>query len=93
MALNKKELVQQVSEKAELTKKQATVAIDSLLESIVDELAKGEKVSLAGLGTFSVRHNAERPGRNPSTGEEITISARNAPKFSPAQALKSAVNK
>jgi len=89
--MNKTELVDAVATQAELTKKDATNAVDALLEIISNTLAKEEKIQLIGFGTFEVRERAARTGRNPQTGEEIQISASKVPAFKPGKELKEAV--
>ncbi|MFQ3542975.1 HU family DNA-binding protein [Halobacillus rhizosphaerae] len=89
--MNKTDLINAVSEKADLSKKDATQAVDSVFESIMDSLKDGEKVQLIGFGNFEVRERAARKGRNPQTGEEIEISASKVPAFKPGKALKDAV--
>ncbi|MBH0229593.1 HU family DNA-binding protein [Halobacillus yeomjeoni] len=89
--MNKTDLINSVSEKADLSKKDATQAVDSVFESIMDSLKDGEKVQLIGFGNFEVRERAARKGRNPQTGEEIEISASKVPAFKPGKALKDAV--
>lgn len=89
--MNKSELINSVAELAELSKKDATKAVDAVLQTIQDALAKGEKVSLIGFGNFEVRERAARKGRNPQTGEEIEIAASKVPAFKPGKALKEAV--
>ncbi|MFD2925813.1 HU family DNA-binding protein [Halobacillus shinanisalinarum] len=89
--MNKTDLINAVSEKAELSKKDATQAVDSVFESIMGSLQDGEKVQLIGFGNFEVRERAARKGRNPQTGEEIEISASKVPAFKPGKALKDAV--
>jgi DNA-binding protein HU-beta len=91
--LNKTELVSSVAEKAEITKKEAEKVVGAIFSSIEEALAKGDKVQLVGFGTFEVRERAARTGRNPKTGEEITIAAAKVPAFKPGKALKDAVNK
>lgn len=88
---NKAELVSEVASKTKLTKKDAAAAVDAIFGSIQDNLAKGEKVQLIGFGTFEVRHRAARKGRNPQTGDEISIPASEVPAFKPGKALKDAV--
>ncbi|NVY95759.1 HU family DNA-binding protein [Lactobacillus sp. DCY120] len=88
---NKAELIQNVAEKAELSKKDATKAVDAVIESIKETLVKGEKVQLIGFGNFEVRHRAARKGRNPQTNAEITIPESNVPAFKPGKTLKDAV--
>ena len=73
--MNKTELVDAVATKSELTKQDSKKAVDALFETISNTLAKEEKIQLIGFGTFEVRERAERTGRNPQTGEEMTIPA------------------
>lgn len=91
--MNKTELVSSVAEKAEITKKEAEKVINALFGSIEEALAKNDKVQLVGFGTFEVRERASRTGRNPKTGEEISIPATKVPAFKPGKALKDAVGK
>nr|WP_210382366.1 HU family DNA-binding protein [Jiella sonneratiae] len=93
MPVNKNDLVSAVSEQAELSKQQAGAAVDAVFEAIEAAMAKGDDVRLVGFGTFSVTHRAASKGRNPSTGAEVDIPARNVPKFAPGKGLKDAVNK
>ncbi|GBD67752.1 HU family DNA-binding protein [Tetragenococcus halophilus] len=88
---NKAELIEKVAEATDLTKKDATAAVDAVFTTIQDSLASGEKVQLIGFGNFEVRSRAERKGRNPQTGEEIKIPASKVPAFKPGKALKDAV--
>ena len=88
---NKAQLIEKVAEKAVLTKKDATKAVDAVFSSIQDFLANGEKVQLIGFGNFEVRNRAARKGRNPQTGAEIQIPASKVPAFKPGKALKDAV--
>lgn len=88
---NKAQLIETVAEKANLTKKKATVAVDAVFGFIQDYLKKGEKVQLIGFGNFEVRERAARKGRNPQTGKEIQIPASKVPAFKPGKALKDAV--
>ncbi|PYZ94501.1 DNA-binding protein [Salipaludibacillus keqinensis] len=89
--MNKTELINAVAEKTELSKKDATSAVDAVFEVITGSLQKSEKVQLIGFGNFEVRERAARKGRNPQTGEEIEIPASNVPAFKPGKALKDAV--
>jgi len=89
--LNKQELVASVAEKTKLTKKDAELALNAVLESIKEALAKGDKVSLVGFGTFEVRERKERAGRNPRTRETIKIPAAKVPAFRPGKDLKESV--
>lgn len=89
--MNKQSLVEKVAEKTGLTKKDATAAVDSLFDSIQDALKDGEKVQIIGFGNFEVRERAARKGRNPQTGEEITIAASKSPAFKAGKQLKDSV--
>lgn len=89
--MNKTELVTAVSERTEMTKKDATEAVNAVFEVISETLSKGEPVQLIGFGNFEVRERAARKGRNPQTGEEIDIAASKAPAFKPGKQLKDAV--
>lgn len=85
-------MIQAVAEAANISKAQAGHAVDAVVDSIRDALAKGDTVTLIGFGTFSVRERSERTGRNPRTGEEIKIEAAKVPVFKPGKALKDSVN-
>ena len=91
--MKKVELVEAVAKKAGLTKADAGRAVDATIEAITKALAKGDKVPLVGFGTFGVSKRAARTGRNPQTGAEVKIPARNAVTFKAGSALKEAVNK
>ena len=88
--MTKAELVAAVAETG-MTKKQAAAAVDAMIGSITNALAKGDKVSLVGFGSFSVKKRKARAGRNPQTGEAIKIKAKKVPVFSAGKALKDAV--
>lgn len=88
---NKAELIEKVAAATDLSKKDATAAVDAVFSAIQDALANGEKVQLIGFGNFEVRNRAERKGRNPQTNEEIIIPASKVPVFKPGKALKEAV--
>ncbi|PEF36152.1 HU family DNA-binding protein [Bacillus wiedmannii] len=90
--MNKTELITQVAVKTGLKKSQASLAVDTLLESIQQALQNGDNVQLLGFGTFEVRERAAREGRNPSTGESLIIPAKKAPAFKAGKVLKEAVN-
>ncbi|KRI89085.1 DNA-binding protein [Acinetobacter baumannii] len=81
-------MITKVSEVAELTKKDATKAVEAVFDAITEALKDGEKVQLIGFGNFEVRERAARKGRNPQTGEEIEIAASKVPAFKPGKALK-----
>jgi DNA-binding protein HU-beta len=89
--MNKTELVNQVAEASELSKKDATKAMDALFHTISETLAKGDKIQVLGFGNFEVRERSARKGRNPQTGEEIDIAASKVPAFSPGKTLKEIV--
>ena len=90
--MNKAELVSAIADKADLSKKDAEAALKAFTDVVTEELKKGEKIQLVGFGTFEVSERAARTGRNPQTGEEMTIPASKAPKFKAGKALKDLVN-
>ena len=90
--MNKTELVAAMAEKAGLSKKDAEAALKAFTDTVAEELKKGEKIALVGFGTFEVSERAAREGRNPQTGETMTIAASKAPKFKAGKALKDAIN-
>ncbi|MGN0356057.1 MAG: HU family DNA-binding protein [Muricoprocola sp.] len=90
--MNKTELIAAIAEKTELSKKDAEKALKAFTEVVEEELKKGEKIQLVGFGTFEVSKRAAREGRNPQTGESMTIEASNTPKFKAGKALKDAIN-
>jgi DNA-binding protein HU-beta len=89
--MNKQELIDKVAKKAGLTKKDVQAVIDLTVESVMDAVKKGDKVTLVGFGTFSQIKRAARKGRNPQTGKEIIIAARKSPKFTAGKAFKDKV--
>ena len=90
--MNKVELVASMAERAELTKVDAEKALKAFIDTVTDELKNGGKVQLVGFGTFEVGKRAERQGRNPKTGESITIPASKSPKFKAGRSLKDTIN-
>ncbi|NKB62697.1 MAG: DNA-binding protein HU [Gammaproteobacteria bacterium] len=90
--MNKAELVESVADQADLSRSDAANAVDAVLDSVANALANGDMVSLIGFGTFSVNHRAARTGRNPRTGETISIAASSVPKFKAGKGLKDKVN-
>ena len=90
--MNKTDLVNAVAEKTGLSKVKAAEAVDGIISVIGDSLKRGDKVSLVGFGTFEVVKRAERKGRNPQTGQEITIPAKNVVRFKAGKKLKDLVN-
>ncbi|MDK8643609.1 HU family DNA-binding protein [Niallia taxi] len=89
--MNKTELINAVAESSELSKKDSTRVVDSVMETITKALKNGGKVEILGFGAFSVSERAARKGRNPQTGEEIEIAASKAPSFKAGKKLKDAV--
>ena len=90
--MNKAELIAAVAEKAEISKKDAEKAIKAFTDAVAEELVNGGKVQLVGFGTFEVAERAAREGRNPKSGETMTIAASKTPKFKAGKALKDQVN-
>jgi DNA-binding protein HU-beta len=91
--MNKADLVDRIAGACEISKTQATTAIDTAVDSITAALKKGDRVALIGFGTFSVSQRKARNGRNPQTGATIKIAARRVAKFTPGAELKKSVNK
>ena len=89
--MNRTELIKSIATKSELSQKDAAKALDVLTETITEALKAGENVAILGFGTFEIRERAARQGRNPATGETITIAASKAPAFKAGKALKDAV--
>ena len=90
--MNKTELVAAVAEQADISKKDAEKVLKAFVDVVTEEMKKGEKVQLVGFGTFEVAEREAREGRNPRTGETMTIAASKSPKFKAGKALKDAVN-
>ena len=90
--MNKNDLVGAVADASGLTKSDATKAIEGVFEAITGALKKGDEVRLVGFGTFSTVKRKASTGRNPRTGEPMTIKASTAPKFKAGKGLKDAVN-
>jgi len=90
--MHKKDLVESMSSKTGFTKKDSEAALNAIIESVTEALSKGDKVTLIGFGTFNVSKREARMGRNPQTGKEIKIPAKNAVKFKAGQSLKDQVN-
>ncbi len=89
--MNKGELVDQIAEKSGITKKQADAILTAALDSIVEAVSSGDKVTLVGFGTFEPRSRKEREGRNPKTGEALKIPATTIPAFSAGKVFKDKV--
>ena len=90
--MTKADLISVVATKTDMKKKDAEAAVNAALEAVVEALTAGDKVAIAGFGAFEVKAIAERQGRNPATGETITIAATKKVTFSAAKAMKDAVN-
>ncbi|MBF0453603.1 MAG: HU family DNA-binding protein [Magnetococcales bacterium] len=91
--MKKADLIKALSTKTGKGREEAATLLDSVIETLADAMESGESITLQGFGTFSVNQQAPRTGRNPATGEEITIPAKKVAKFKPAQGLKDRVNK
>jgi len=89
--MNKAELVEAVSDKAGITKKQAGSVIDAITDTVKETLSKGERITLVGFGTFHVMERKAREGRNPRTGKKLEIPAKKVPKFRVGKNLREAV--
>ena len=90
--MTKAELVEDVADAAELTKKDAERLVEIVFESIIDTLNQGEKIELRGFGSFRVRERGARRGRNPKTGDPVSIPAKRVPYFKPGKELKELIN-
>ena len=90
--MNRAELIAAIAESANLTKKDTEAVLKAFTEVVTEELKNGGKIQLVGFGTFEVGERTAREGRNPKTGETMTIAASKAPKFKAGKALKDAVN-
>jgi len=89
--VNKAELVEEVVNETGLTRRTAREAVNTVTSVITDALARAEKVTLVGFGTFKVMERKARTGRNPQTGQTIQIPAKKAPKFRPGKGLREKV--
>lgn len=89
--MTKSELISTLSDKADVSKKEAETVLNTFMGTVIDTLKKGEEVALTGFGTFSVKKRAARMGRNPQTGEAIKIKAAKVPKFKAGKNLKESV--
>lgn len=89
--MNKADLIQSVSDRTTMTRKDVTMIVETMFEVISEALAEGEKVQLVGFGNFEIRERAARKGRNPQTGEEIDIAASRVPAFRAGKALREGV--
>jgi len=92
LAITKADLVEMLHDRIGFSKKEARDLVETSLDEIRAALAGGEEVKLSGFGKFELRDKPPRPGRNPKTGDEVTISARRVVNFRPSQVLKGRVN-
>ena len=90
--MTKAELVEEVSRVSDLTKKHSEVIVDTVFESIIDALKRGEKIELRGLGSFRLRKREPRKGRNPKTGEKVDVPPKKIPYFKMGKELKALLN-
>lgn len=89
--MRKQDLIKEVASKSNMSPRQVQLVVDATFDAIRDAMAKGDKVTLTGFGSFEVAQRNEREGRNPRTGEKITIGARKSPQFRAGSELKRAV--
>ncbi|GCD62508.1 integration host factor DNA-binding subunit alpha [Acetobacter pasteurianus NBRC 3278] len=85
-------LIEQIYQQVGLSRKESSVLLEDVLETVMDALERGESVKISGFGTFSVRKKGQRSGRNPETGEEVPILPRSVLVFRPSQLLRAEVN-
>jgi integration host factor subunit beta len=90
--MTKAELVNRVSKRTELNKRDAEVMVQTVLDSIIESLQGGDKVELRGFGSFRLRERASRIGRNPKTGEKVNVPSKRVPYFKPGKDLKVLIN-
>ena len=90
--MNKQDFIKAIAAKADITQKDAGVYFEAMSEVVFESLKQNDKIALVGFGTFGVSGRAARVGRNPQTGEEVQIAARNAVSFKAGAGLKDAVN-
>jgi len=90
--IGKKDLVSLIAKKGAFTKKKAEIALNAFIDVVTENLAKKSTIRIIPFGSFEVRHRESREGRNPRSGEKITIAARNVPVFKAGKGLKDAVN-
>jgi integration host factor subunit beta len=90
--MTKAELVEEVAKESDLTKKDAEVIVQTVLDSITDSLQRGEGIELRGFGSFRIRSRSPRQGRNPKTGSDVSVPAKKVPHFKPGKELRDIVN-
>ena len=91
--MTKAELVEEVSRVSDLTKKHSEVIVDTVFESIIDALKRGDKIELRGFGSFRLRKREPRKGRNPKTGDKVDVPPKRVPYFKPGKELKDLINR
>jgi integration host factor subunit alpha len=91
--MTKADIVEKIYEKVGFSKKESAELVELVFDIVKRTLEQGDKIKIAGFGNFVVKEKADRRGRNPQTGEEITISARKILTFKPSQVLKASINK
>ena len=90
--MNKSDLIRDIANNAGITLKDATIALDAVIDAITENIKKGEKVQISGFGTFEIKTKPARDGFNPKTGEKIKISASKIPAFKFGKAYKDSFN-
>jgi integration host factor subunit beta len=90
--MTKAELVEEVSKVSDLTKKHSEIIVETVFQSIIDALQRGEKIELRGFGSFRLRQRESRKGRNPKTGERVDVPPKRVPYFKPGKELKDLIN-
>ncbi len=91
--MTKAELVEEVSKVSDLTKKHSEVIVDTVFQSTIDALHRGEKIELRGFGSFRLRQRESRKGRNPKTGDKVDVPPKRVPYFKPGKELKDLINR
>jgi integration host factor subunit beta len=92
-SMTKAELVEEVSKVSDLTKKDSEVIVETVFQSIIDALHRGEKIELRGFGSFRLRQREPRKGRNPKTGDRVDVPPKRVPYFKPGKELKDLINR
>ena len=92
MAMTKADLVEEVAKHSDLSKKDAEIIVQTVLDSIVESLKSGQKIELRGFGSFRLRERISREGRNPKTGEKVFVPAKKVPYFKPGKELRELIN-
>jgi integration host factor subunit beta len=90
--MTKAELVEEVAKQSQLTKKDAEMIVQTVLDSITESLQRGEKIELRGFGSFRIRNRSSRQGRNPKTVSGVSVPAKKVPYFKPGKEIKDLVN-